>query len=105
MAPSSRGTCASPRGFASPPSEGEHIAVALVAGHVFLLAPRTSSTVYRPSGEKGGVMKRWDVVMVVVIGLAVATGARSASASQAHAHASCPHRPADAHGAGVDHRH
>jgi hypothetical protein len=50
-------------------------------------------------------MKRWDVVMVVVAGLAVAMGTRLASANQAHDHASCPHRPADAHGAGVDHRH
>jgi hypothetical protein len=50
-------------------------------------------------------MKRWDVVMVVVVGLAVASGTRSASASQVHDHATCPHRPADAHGAGVDHRH
>ena len=50
-------------------------------------------------------MKRWDVVTVVVVGLAVAMGARSASASQAPNHASGPHRPADAHGAGVDQRH
>jgi hypothetical protein len=50
-------------------------------------------------------MKRWDVVTVVVVGLAVPMGTRSASASQAHDHASCPHRPADAHGAGVDQRH
>ncbi|HEY8147949.1 MAG TPA: hypothetical protein VIK51_03395 [Vicinamibacteria bacterium] len=50
-------------------------------------------------------MKRWDVVRVVVVGLAVAMGTRLASPNQADDHASCPHRPADAHGAGVDHRH
>jgi len=49
-------------------------------------------------------MRRWDVV--VVVGLAAwVTGPRVASAGQGHDHASCPHRPADAHGAGVDHRH
>ena len=50
-------------------------------------------------------MKRWDVVTVVVTGLAVAMGTRLASAGQTHDHASCPHRPADAHAAAVDHRH
>lgn len=50
-------------------------------------------------------MKGWDGVTVVVAGLAVAMGARSAPAGQAHDHASGPHRPPDAHGAGVDHRH
>ena len=48
-------------------------------------------------------MKRWDVVLAA--GLVAALGALSASAQKPHDHASCPHRPADAHGAAVDQRH
>ena len=48
-------------------------------------------------------MNRWDVVRVA--GLVAALGARPVSAQKPHDHASCPHRPAEAHAAAVDHRH
>ena len=46
----------------------------------------------------------------VVIGLGLAwcagmSGLTAGQAAQAHDHASCPHRPQDAHAAGVDQRH
>jgi hypothetical protein len=51
-------------------------------------------------------MRRSGVVMIFgVAAAACLSGTPSAHAAETHDHASCPHRPADAHGAGVDHRH
>jgi hypothetical protein len=51
-------------------------------------------------------MRRSGVVMIFgVAAAACLSGTPSAHAAEAHDHASCPHRPAEAHGAGVDHRH
>lgn len=50
-------------------------------------------------------MKRRDVVMAVGLLAASMVGTDTAFADRAHDHASCPHRPVDAHAAGVDHRH